>query len=124
VGWTLALLAGAMAMLSMGNGSVFQLVPQRFAGSVGIMIGIAGAAGGFGGFLVPSVFGFLRDRAGTLALGFAPFSGVALLAVAVLAMLRRSWRVQWNPDLARRAGLLAGAEEPLAFPGSVRQAEG
>lgn len=38
----LALLAGAMAMLGMGNGAVFQLVPQRFAGRVGIMAGIVG----------------------------------------------------------------------------------
>ena len=42
--FALALLAGAMAMLGMGNGAVFQLVPQRFAGRVGILTGIVGAA--------------------------------------------------------------------------------
>ena len=40
----------AMGMLGMGNGAVFQLVPQRFAGRIGIMTGIVGAAGGLGGF--------------------------------------------------------------------------
>ena len=36
----------AMMALGMGNGSVFQLVPQRFRQEVGIMTGIVGAAGG------------------------------------------------------------------------------
>jgi MFS transporter, NNP family, nitrate/nitrite transporter len=101
----LALLACAMGMLGMGNGSVFQLVPQRFAGRVGIMTGIVGAAGGFGGFLLPSVFGFLRDRTGTFGLGFGLFAAVACAAVGVLAWLSRSWRVTWTADSALRAGL-------------------
>ena len=113
----LALLAAAMAMLGMGNGSVFQLVPQRFAGRIGIMTGVVGAAGGFGGFLLPSVFGLLRDRAGTYALGFALFSGIALAAVAVLLLLSRSWRAKWSAESARRAGLLPPRREPaLGFP--------
>ncbi len=41
----LAALAVGMGMLGMGNGSVFQLVPQRFPDRVGIMTGIVGAAG-------------------------------------------------------------------------------
>ena len=34
-----------MGLLGMGNGSVFQLLPQRFTDQVGIMTGIVGAAG-------------------------------------------------------------------------------
>src|SRR5215467_8688663 len=45
-----------MGMLGMGNGAVFQLVPQRFCARIGIITGLVGAAGGFGGFLLPSVF--------------------------------------------------------------------
>jgi nitrate/nitrite transporter NarK len=41
----LMLLILTMAMLGMGNGSVFQLVPQRFPTQVGIITGIVGAAG-------------------------------------------------------------------------------
>ena len=101
-----ALLAAAMALLGMGNGSVFQLVPQRFSSRVGIMTGVVGAAGGFGGFLLPSAFGLLRDRAGTFAVGFALFAGVALTAVAVLRLLSRSWRLKWSAESAARAGLM------------------
>jgi MFS transporter, NNP family, nitrate/nitrite transporter len=45
----------AMAMPGMGNGTVFQLVPQRFRDRVGLMTGLVGAAGGLGGFLLPNV---------------------------------------------------------------------
>ena len=39
----------------------------------GIITGIVGAAGGFGGFLLPSVLGTIKDRSGTLALALACF---------------------------------------------------
>src|SRR5262249_3136683 len=47
-----ALLVLTMAMLGMGNGAVFQLVPQRFPDRVGLLTGLVGAAGGLGGFLL------------------------------------------------------------------------
>lgn len=104
-GVALALLAGAMAMLGMGNGAVFQLVPQRFAGRVGIMAGIVGAAGGFGGFLLPAVLGAIKDRSGTFGLGFALFAAGTLVAVAMITGIGRVWRSQWSDESARRAGL-------------------
>ncbi len=39
-----------MMGLGMGNGAVFQLVPQRFRKEIGMVTGIVGAAGGIGGF--------------------------------------------------------------------------
>jgi len=104
-GVALALLAGAMAMLGMGNGAVFQLVPQRFAGRVGIMTGIVGAAGGFGGFLLPAVLGAIKDRSGTFGLGFAVFAAGALVALAMITGIGRVWRSKWSQESARRAGL-------------------
>ncbi len=106
-----SLLVLAMAMLGMGNGSVFQLVPQRFAGRVGIMTGIVGAAGGFGGFLLPSVFGAIKDRSGSFGPGFALFGGVVLAAAAALVYLGRVWRQTWSEEAALRAGLQTGAIE-------------
>ena len=92
----LALLAGAMAMMGMGNGSVFQLVPQRFAGRVGIMTGIVGAAGGFGGFLLPSALGAIKDRTGSFGLGFA--------LLAFVATIRRRRALRARTRLAHQVG--------------------
>ncbi|HYM03838.1 MAG TPA: MFS transporter, partial [Stellaceae bacterium] len=39
-----------MLALGMGNGAVFQLVPQRFRGEIGVMTGLVGMTGGIGGF--------------------------------------------------------------------------
>ncbi len=47
---TFALLFVLMACLGMGNGSVFQIVPQRFRKEIGVMTGLVGAAGGVGGY--------------------------------------------------------------------------
>jgi NNP family nitrate/nitrite transporter-like MFS transporter len=114
VGIALMVLAGGMAMLGMGNGAVFQLVPQRFAARVGIMTGIVGAAGGFGGFLLPSLLGA----------GFALFAAVGLAGSALLWLSSRTWRNAWSADCLRRAGIsLAGRAAPLQFPDSLPQSE-
>ena len=98
-------------MMGMGNGSVFQLVPQRFAGRVGIITGMVGAAGGFGGFLLPSVLGAIKDRTGTFGLGLAVLAFVALAGAGVLLGVGRAWRSQWDAESARRAGLFPVSAE-------------
>src|SRR3546814_15226123 len=45
----LGLFVIAMLALGMGNGAVFQLVPQRFRQEIGVMTGLVGMAGGVGG---------------------------------------------------------------------------
>jgi NNP family nitrate/nitrite transporter-like MFS transporter len=109
VNLALLMLVLAMAMLGMGNGAVFQLVPQRFAGRVGIMTGIVGAAGGLGGFLLPSLLGAVKDRTGTFELGFALVAAAMLSGAAALLYLGRVWRESWSEESAIRAGLLADA---------------
>jgi NNP family nitrate/nitrite transporter-like MFS transporter len=113
-GAALALLVLAMGMLGMGNGSVFQLVPQRFKGRVGIMTGVVGAAGGFGGFLLPSVLGAIKDRSGSFGPGFALFAAGALVGAAGLFSTGRVWRVRWTPECARLAGLTPSLLLPVA----------
>jgi hypothetical protein len=58
----MALLAfvGAMLALGMGNGAVFQLVPQRFRKEIGVMTGLVGMAGGVGGFYLASSLGYAK----------------------------------------------------------------
>jgi NNP family nitrate/nitrite transporter-like MFS transporter len=48
------------AGLGMGNGAVFQLVPQRFRKEIGVMTGLVGMAGGIGGFYLASSLGYSR----------------------------------------------------------------
>ena len=67
------LLFAAMSVLGMGNGAVFQLVPQRFSREIGVTTGIVGAAGGFGGFLLPTVLGFAQTGDRQLQRGFPGF---------------------------------------------------
>ena len=78
-----------IACLGIGNGVIFQVVPQRFIREIGTMSGVIGAAGGLGGFLVPSVLGLLKDVTGTFAAGFAGFVLVCALAMLAIQQLRR-----------------------------------
>ncbi len=88
---TLLLFTG-MALLGMGNGSVFQLVPQRFPREIGVLTGVVGAAGGLGGFVLPNVLGSLRQVFGTFAEGFGVFALAALGAAFALRYAARSWQ--------------------------------
>ncbi len=101
-----ALLAAAMGMLGMGNGAVFQLVPQRFPDRVGILTGIVGAAGGFGGFLLPSLLGFVKHRTGSFGIGFGILFAFFCAGVCALVWLKNSWARTWPADAAQRAGLM------------------
>lgn len=84
-----------MLFLGMGNGAVFQLVPQRFSKEIGFITGIVGAAGGVGGFLVPNILGTLKQITGTYATGFLVFSAVGILALLILGLAQLSWRKTW-----------------------------
>lgn len=84
-----------MLFLGMGNGAVFQLVPQRFSKEIGFITGIVGAAGGVGGFLVPNILGTLKQITGTYATGFLVFSAVGIVALLILGLAQLSWRKTW-----------------------------
>jgi NNP family nitrate/nitrite transporter-like MFS transporter len=81
-----------MGMLGMGNGSVFQLVPQRFAREIGVVTGIVGAAGGLGGFFLPILLGNLREYTGSFAGGFLIFAIVGASCAAALVYVGRGWQ--------------------------------
>jgi len=91
----------AMSALGIGNGAVFQLVPQRFQREIGVVTGVVGAAGGLGGFLLPSLLGLIKDFTGSYGMGFFGFGLVASGSVLLLAYVQREWRGQW----AREKGL-------------------
>ena len=85
----------AMLALGMGNGAVFQLVPQRFSGEIGIMTGLVGMTGGVGGFYLASSLGFSRQLTGSYQAGFLIFATLAALALAALTRVKRRWRTDW-----------------------------
>ena len=69
---------GCAALLGIGNGAVFKLVPQYFPARTGTVTGLVGAMGGLGGFFPPLLLAFFRSRAGVLWPGFALMSATAL----------------------------------------------
>jgi len=92
----------AMGLLGMGNGSVFQIVPQRFPADIELMTGIVGAAGGFGGFLLPSAIGTLKDLTGTFGAGLLCFGLLVLAGAGLLLEFGVNWSARWTPDALRQ----------------------
>jgi NNP family nitrate/nitrite transporter-like MFS transporter len=92
-----------MSCLGMGNGSVFQLVPQRFRQEIGVVTGIVGAAGGVGGFLLPSFLGIFKDLTGSYGTGFFLLAGMAIYCLIALRSLERDWRATWLQDFVPTA---------------------
>ena len=107
VNTALLLLVLAMGMLGMGNGAVFQMLPQRFPTRVGILTGIVGAAGGVGGFLLPSMLGAIKDRTGQYGVGFGICAFTIVAGALVLLHLGHGWLASWGAKPADRAGLFS-----------------
>ena len=86
----------AMWALGMGNGAVFQLVPQRFRKEIGVMTGMVGMAGGVGGFYLASSLGYSKQITGSYQLGFLIFAALAMLALWGLTTVKTRWRTTWG----------------------------
>jgi NNP family nitrate/nitrite transporter-like MFS transporter len=107
------LVFATMATLGMGNGAVFQLVPQRFPREIGVTTGIVGAAGGFGGFLLPTFLGILKQTTGSFSGGFLAFALIGGFGGAMaLAYVSRGWQGIFIGVGGRAADV---AEVPLAL---------
>ena len=70
---------GCAALLGIGNGAVFQLVPRYFPTQRATVTGLVGAMGGMGGFFPPLLLGMFRDRLGVVWPGFLLLSAIACL---------------------------------------------
>ena len=100
-----ALFFVGLGLLGMGNGAVFQLVPQRFPERIGLVTGIVGAAGGLGGFFLPSVLGAVRDYYGSYAPGLILFTTAFVAGTFVLLELGNRWSRNWNETAIQQAGV-------------------
>ncbi len=106
-GWSLLQLPagawGAVALFSlgvlclgMGNGAVFQLLPQRFRSEIGAMTGLVGAAGGLGGFFLAKTLAYSKGLTGGFSTGFMFFGFLALLGLIGLILVKVRWRTTWG----------------------------
>ncbi|WP_374305811.1 nitrate/nitrite transporter [Methylocella sp.] len=95
-GMALAAFIVGMLSLGMGNGAVFQLVPQRFRAEMGVMTGLVGMTGGVGGFFLASSLGVSKQNTGSYQLGLLIFAGLALIALVGLTAVKRRWRTTWG----------------------------
>jgi len=106
VPFTVGALACA-ALMGLGNGAVFKLVPERFPAEIGTVTGLVGALGGLGGFFPPLLLGACRDTLGVLWPGFALLSATAL----ILGVANR--RVFRPGDVIRRVTLPVAARRAV-----------
>jgi NNP family nitrate/nitrite transporter-like MFS transporter len=99
LGLMAAIITGGMICLGLGNGAVFQLVPQRFHNELGVATGVIGAIGGVGGFLLPTLLGQIKQASGSFSRGFLTLALAAMTAALLLralAAIRQGWRLSWN----------------------------
>ncbi len=101
---------GCAALLGLGNGAVFKLVPQYFPAETGTVTGLVGAMGGLGGFFPPLLLGFFRDRTGQVWPGFVLLAATALALYAVNRRVfvprREALELRLSPELQRAADQL------------------
>ncbi len=110
--WGMILLIVLMGVLGLGNGAVFQLVPQRFPKEIGVLTGIVGATGGVGGFFLPTLFGGVHQLTGSYSAGFLFFALVALSCIAMLYQISNAW----DGVFITKGGLAATPAHPVAVP--------
>src|SRR6267154_1450047 len=86
----------AMLALGMGNGAVFQLIPQSFSSEIGVITGLVGMAGGIGGFYLASSLGIAKQFTGSYHPGFLVFCLLAAGALLALTGVKSRWRRTWG----------------------------
>ncbi len=90
------LFIAALGVLGVGNGAVFQLVPQRFRKEIGVMTGLVGFGGGIGGFYLAYSLGLIKKATGSASIGFLIFAGLAVIALLGLTAVKSRWRTTWG----------------------------
>lgn len=93
------LFVAVVGTLGLGNGAVFQLVPQRFRKEIGVMTGLVGFGGGLGGFYLASSLGAIKKATGSASIGFLIFAVLAVVALIGLTAVKSKWRTTWGAAL-------------------------
>jgi len=85
-----AMMVIATGAMGFGNGVVFQLVAEWFPKDIGLASGVVGAAGGFGGFLLPIVTGTMKGLTGSYDVGLWLFAGCGVCAWGTVIVALRT----------------------------------
>jgi NNP family nitrate/nitrite transporter-like MFS transporter len=85
-----AMMVIATGAMGFGNGVVFQLVAEWFPKDIGLASGVVGAAGGFGGFLLPIVTGTTKGFTGSYDVGLWLFAGCGVCAWGTVIVALRT----------------------------------
>ncbi len=85
-----AMMVIATGAMGFGNGVVFQLVAERFPKDIGLASGVVGAAGGFGGFLLPIGAVTMKGFTGSYDLGLWLFAGFGVCAWGTVIVAMRT----------------------------------
>jgi len=109
-------------LMGLGNGAVFELVPEHFPKETGTVTGLVGALGGLGGFFPPLLLGIFRDQLGAIWPGFILLSATALALRVANQRVFHPGDVEWTrglPMAARQAveRVKAGAWATLVVAG-------
>ena len=94
--FTLALFVISMMSMGMGNGAVFQLLPQRFRREIGTLTGLVGMSGGIGGFYLSSSLGLSKQLTGDYRIGFLMYALLGACAFGILYRVKFRWRTTWG----------------------------
>ena len=78
--FTVLMFTAGIAM-AVGKASVFKFVANDYPDNIGAVSGIVGLAGGMGGFLLPSMFGFLLDYTGIRSTAFMLLYGTVCVSL-------------------------------------------
>jgi len=71
------------------------------------MTGLVGAAGGLGGFLLPSLLGAIKDRTGQYGIGILLCAIVFVIGSATLLYLGSRWHETWSAISVERGGIFS-----------------
>ncbi len=85
-----AMMLLATGAMGFGNGAVFQLVAEWFPKDIGLASGVVGAAGGFGGFLLPIVTATMKGFTESYDTGLWLFAGCGVCAWGTVIVALRN----------------------------------
>lgn len=91
----IGLLIVCFSAMGAGNGAVFQLVPQRFKTTTAVAGSLIGEVGALGGGLLPIAMGLSWQYTGSFTLGFLSGTALAMVALATLLIVMKSWTTSW-----------------------------